>query len=103
METAADPDDRGECAGAFVDQDGTVIECDDPRHPYHRVAALARASCSPEADGKRDDLREFIYQTRAYTRTYVFEDRRWKVASSLARERARPDHELKLEYLCFRV
>jgi hypothetical protein len=85
-EEASEPDAHGECAGPSR-VGGEPFECDDPRHPYHRRAALARKACSPEADRDRD-LRKFQYQERSFTRTYRFERGHWKVVSTDAEERA---------------
>lgn len=93
-ELESEPDARGECAGPSS-AGGEAIGCDDPRHPYHVRAALARRDCSPEADGKHDQLRKFLYQERRFTRTYLFDEGRWKVVSTDAEERAQRPPQLK--------
>jgi hypothetical protein len=87
-ELDSEPNARGDCAGASY-ATGEPIECDDPRHPYHVRAWLARRDCAPEADDDdRGKRRDFQYQEHRFTRTYLFEDGRWKVASTGAEERS---------------
>lgn len=89
VELDSEPNERGDCAGPSY-ATGEPIECDDPRHPYHERAWLARRDCSPDAedDDERGKRRDFQYQERRFTRSYLFEDGRWKVASTQPEERA---------------